>query len=54
MRHLAMDRVLYKGVGHGGDGWVKDERDKKEESKETNNGSGAEDQGSVILDVLQS
>ena len=56
MRHEAypaVDRILYKLMHHGGDGRVKDKRDKEEEPKDTDNGQSSQEQGSVILYIIQ-
>ena len=48
-----MNRFLYKGMHHGGNGRVEDKRDKEEEGKDSNYGNSAQEKGGVVLDGIQ-
>ena len=51
--HLTVDGILDKVVHEGGDGGVQHEGDEEEEAKHADDAEGAEEEGGVVLDVLQ-
>ena len=51
---LAVDRLVNKGVHHGGYGRIENKGNEKEKSEQGDDCHSAEGQGGVILDVLES
>ena len=48
-----MHRIFHKLVHERGYGWVQDEGDKEEEPEHADDAEGAQEQGGVVLDVVQ-
>ena len=53
MTYIAVDWLSHELMHNSRDGGVEDERDKKQKPKDTDNGEGSQEQGGVVLDLLQ-
>ena len=48
-----MNGILYEVVHEGGDGWVQHKGNQEQEPEDADDAEGAEEEGGVVLDVLQ-